>query len=92
MKAKGISMIGYVPTPQHDWDAINRARARYCRSCAYLDTLLGGCKFNLLASNNCPRYRFKEKIDTSQKEAQAQRIFNDSKVCLPPGSGGLGRG
>ena len=40
-----------------NWDEIRKAKAGVCRVCQHFDNLNLGCRFYLIPSKNCPRFK-----------------------------------
>ena len=40
-----------------NWDEIRKAKAGVCRVCQHFDNLNLGCRFYLIPSKDCPRFK-----------------------------------
>ena len=40
-----------------NWDEIRKAKATVCRVCQHFDNLNLGCRFYLIPSKDCPRFK-----------------------------------
>jgi len=60
-----------VPEPQMDWEELRRIKMRCATECAEFNDIEGGCRFALLPSQECPRFRpggFSDGVEETRPE------------------------